>query len=112
MTLNFWTNVSIVSIMKLTDDLFMILIHHKNIQTGDIIYYVTSGDGSYVIHKSRIVKRTFEKHGGLRSFFDTFSYHCEDGYKFDSLGLTQPIFETMTSVPGSRSSKPKKYSPS
>ena len=82
--------------MKLTDDLFMILIHHKNIQTGDIIYYVTSGDGSYVIHKSRIVKRTFEKHGGLRSFFDTFSYHCEDGYKFDSLGLTQPIFETMT----------------
>ena len=82
--------------MELTDDLFMILIHNKNFQTGDIIYYVTSGDGSYVIHKSRIVKRTLEKHEGLRSFFDTYYYHCEDGYKFDSLGLTQPIFETMT----------------
>lgn len=81
--------------MELTDDLFMILMYNHNIKVGDIIYYVLSQDGYYTIHKSRIVKRTLEKYGGLRSFFDTYYYHCEDGYKFDTFRLTQPIFETM-----------------
>ena len=81
--------------MELTDDLFMILMHNRNIQVGDTIYYVISRDGQYTIHKSRIVKRTLEKHEGFRAFFDTYCYHCEDGYKFDSLRLTQPVFETM-----------------
>jgi len=70
-------------------------MHNRNIKVGDIIYYVSSNNGSYTIHKSRIVKRTLEKHEGLRSFFDTYYYHCEDGYKFDTLRLTQPVFETM-----------------
>lgn len=65
-------------------------------RVGDIVYYVLSQDCSYTIHKSHIVKRTLEKHGGLRSFFDTYFYHCEDGYIFDSLCLTQPVFKTMT----------------
>ena len=82
--------------MELTDDLFMILLHNRNMHVGDIIYYVSSQDGSYTIHKSRIVKRTIEKHEGLRAFFDTYYYHCEDGYIFDSLRIIQPIFETMT----------------
>ena len=81
--------------MELTDDLFMIVMHNRNIKVGDIIYFVSSNNGSYTIHKSRIVKRTLEKHEGLRAFFDTYYYHCEDGYIFDSLRLTQPIFETM-----------------
>lgn len=70
-------------------------MHNRNIKVGDIIYYVSSNNGSYTIHKSRIVNRTLEKHEGLRAFFDTYYYHCEDGYIFDSLRLTQPIFETM-----------------
>ena len=82
--------------MEMTDDLFMILLHNKNIQTGDIIYYVTSHDGTYVIHKSRIVKRTVQKREGFRGFFDTYCYYCEDGYSFDTLRLIQPIFGTMT----------------
>lgn len=81
--------------MELADDLFMIIMHNRNIKVGDIIYYVSSNNGSYTIHKSRIVKRTLEKHEGLRAFFDTYYYHCEDGYIFDSLRLTQPIFATM-----------------
>ena len=82
--------------MELTDDLFMILMQNRNIKVGDIIYYVSSNNGSYSIHKSRIVNRTLEKHEGFRAFFDTYCYHCEDGYKFDSLRLNQPIFNTMT----------------
>ena len=82
--------------MELTDDLFMFLMHNRNIKVGDIIYYVSSNNGSYSIHKNRIVKRTLEKHEGLRAFFDTYYYHCEDGYIFDSLRIIQPIFETMT----------------
>lgn len=70
-------------------------MYNHNIKVGDIIYYVISRDGQYTIHKSRIVKRTLEKQEGFRAFFDTYCYHCEDGYKFDSLRLTQPVFETM-----------------
>ena len=73
----------------------MFLMHNRNIKVGDIIYYVSSNNGSYSIHKSRIVNRTLEKHEGLRAFFDTYYYHCEDGYIFDSLRIIQPIFETM-----------------
>ena len=58
--------------MEPTSDLFMLLIHNKNINIGDIIFYVTSKDGSYAIHKSRIVERTLEKHDGFRAFFDTY----------------------------------------
>lgn len=74
----------------------MILLHNRNIHVGDIIYYVISHDGSYTIHKSHIVGRTIEKHGAFRASIDTYCYHCEDGYTFDTLRLTQPVFETMT----------------
>lgn len=74
----------------------MILLHNHNVKVGDIVYYVSFHNDSYRIHKSRIVSRSLEKHEGFRSFFDTYYYHCEDGYKFDTFRLTQPIFETMT----------------
>ena len=78
----------------------MILLHNRNIHVGDIIYYVISHDGSYTIHKSRIVGRTVEKNGVFRPYIDTYCYYCEDGYKFDTLRLTQPIFETKTEAVG------------
>ena len=81
---------------ELADDLLMLLIHNKNIHIGDIIFYVTSKDGSYTIHKSRIVERTLEKHDGFRAFFDTYYYHCEDGHTFDTLDLFLPVFGNKT----------------
>ena len=81
--------------MELTNDLFMILMHNRNIKVGDIVYYVLSHDGSYSIHKSRIVERTVRKREGFRAFFDTYCYHCEDGYTFDTLLMTLPVFDSM-----------------
>lgn len=80
--------------MELTDDLFMILMHSRNVKVGNTIYYVTPQDGSYVIRKSRIVKRTIDRYEGFRSFFDTYYYHREDGYRFNTVSLFLPIFET------------------
>lgn len=82
--------------MTLTDDILMALRHNKNIQIGDVVYYVISKNDSYAIHKSRVVSRTHTKREELHSFFDSYLYHCEDGYTFDTLNLFIPVFETMS----------------
>lgn len=69
---------------------------NRGIQIGDIIYYVTSQNESYLIRKSCVVNKTIEKHNIFRFFFDTCYYHCEDGYRFDTLYLCQPIFESIS----------------
>ena len=86
--------------MEPTDDILIIIRHDKNIQIGDVVYYVLSKDDSYAIHKSRVVSRTLEKHEGFRSFFDTYYYNCEDGYRFDTLDLFLPVFETKSQAVG------------
>ena len=80
--------------MELTDDLFMFLLHNRNILEGDIIYYVVSQDDTYVILKTRIKEKNARSKKVL-SNFETYSYLCEDGYRFDAFRLTLPIFETM-----------------
>lgn len=72
----------------------MILLHNRNILVGDIIYYVVPQDDSYVIHKTRIKEKNARSRK-VFSKFETYSYLCEDGYRFDTFRLTLPIFGTM-----------------
>ena len=66
----------------------------KKIQEGDTVYYVSEDAGVYRIHKTRITERTMQRHDGLRMFFESEKYRCEDGHTMDTAKCYMPFFKT------------------
>lgn len=67
----------------------------KMIQEGDTVYYVTEDAGVYRIHKTRITERTLNRHDGLRMYFESEMYRCEDGHTADTAKFCAPFFKTI-----------------
>lgn len=64
------------------------------INIGDIIYYVSSKNGIYAIHKTSIVEKEVQRNNGFHTGISTSAYRCEDGYTFDTSRLFLPVFST------------------
>ena len=59
-------------------------------QVGSTVYYVLDNGPCYRIRKTSVAEIT--KHPASRLCFEKYYYHCEDGYRFESLESLRPSF--------------------